>query len=623
MKATGRCSLEGLLVTLGHEIPSRESLSVVDVSVTREDYISELSGNGVNDQHANAAACLNASGWDVRVASLDNAATAISRHGDYAPIFLPWTILQPAGEALVSLMVSGGLLAYGWRQNGPPVALAIRGEGAPSPRTDKMPPYVRQVFIGGPTRTLVILERTIDNSLSGSPSLTTTKLRGIDQWLVDQAFVAAAAIWHAYVHPRRSQAFLGHHFEPCRQQDDVYSRNDFAGGKFGWCWSVDIARVLAVRSPETDEQHGPDNFGDAAYTALRYPRKGGQILDPELDGGPLDNDEELRGIRNSFGSDDAGTCCNSHFDTQASAPLVVGVHLVNGFLEDVVNMYIGHTFPAAGRKYPHQMPSRLQPPTYLSDAGHVLLDAPNWQVLEPVRQFMATRHTTAGHFYNGPDQIIFSNVSPTSVPYWPVWCVRIDPIAVPVSRWAFVTAPLAVAESLVRYVTYPMAFAALSFRTIGASGGDREYKHGGGMLLMRTQWKRVWREPLEGSLGVDSAVVTPSSYCIEHLIKLGCIASADLVDMTKPGYMAFKEPRYSAQFPTAIAMIQATDAWRKMTTANLHPLRTSSTDDSIPVRLSHAIRILTDQNIRNQVSFVLLRRTTDEGPSKAQRRIAE
>ncbi|KAF5639521.1 uncharacterized protein FTJAE_4859 [Fusarium tjaetaba] len=30
MKATGMCSLEGLLVTLGHEIPSRESPSVVD-----------------------------------------------------------------------------------------------------------------------------------------------------------------------------------------------------------------------------------------------------------------------------------------------------------------------------------------------------------------------------------------------------------------------------------------------------------------------------------------------------------------------------------------------------------------------------------------------------------------
>lgn len=61
--------------------------------------------------------------------------------------------------------------------------------------------------------------------------------------------------------------------------------------------------------------------------------------------------------------------------------------------------------------------------------------------------------------------------SPTSppafVPYWPARRVRIDPIAVPLSRWAFVTAPLAVTESLVRYVTYPMAFAALSFRTIG------------------------------------------------------------------------------------------------------------------------------------------------------------
>ncbi|KAF5597409.1 hypothetical protein FPANT_4097 [Fusarium pseudoanthophilum] len=50
MKATGMCSLKGLLDTLGNEIPSRECPSVVNVSVTREDYISELSGNGVNDE---------------------------------------------------------------------------------------------------------------------------------------------------------------------------------------------------------------------------------------------------------------------------------------------------------------------------------------------------------------------------------------------------------------------------------------------------------------------------------------------------------------------------------------------------------------------------------------------
>jgi hypothetical protein len=49
------------------------------------------------------------------------------------------------------------------------------------------------------------------------------------------------------------------------------------------------------------------------------------------------------------------------------------------------------------------MPSRLQPPTYLSDAGHALLNAQNWQVLEPVRLFMATRHTKAGPSYDGPD----------------------------------------------------------------------------------------------------------------------------------------------------------------------------------------------------------------------------
>jgi hypothetical protein len=51
MKATGMSSLEGLLYTLGNEIQSCESTSVVNVSVTREDYISELSGNGANDEH--------------------------------------------------------------------------------------------------------------------------------------------------------------------------------------------------------------------------------------------------------------------------------------------------------------------------------------------------------------------------------------------------------------------------------------------------------------------------------------------------------------------------------------------------------------------------------------------
>ncbi|KAF5597408.1 hypothetical protein FPANT_4096 [Fusarium pseudoanthophilum] len=192
---------------------------------------------------------------------------------------------------------------------------------------------------------------------------------------------------------------------------------------------MDIARVLAVRSHETDERHRPGSFDDAAYTALRYLREGGQISDLELDGGPLvrhshrdyqrrgcaefrsclekhaqpvsvswlhgwDKDEELHGIPNIFGFDDAGTFCNSQFDTRASAPLVVGVHLVNVTLPQESNL---------NTTYRCQGFLRLQPPTYLSDAGHALLNAPNWKVLEPVRQFMATRHTTAGHSYDGPD----------------------------------------------------------------------------------------------------------------------------------------------------------------------------------------------------------------------------
>ncbi|KAF5694048.1 hypothetical protein FDENT_1352 [Fusarium denticulatum] len=50
MKATGMCSLECLLGTLGNALPSRDSPCVVIVSVSREDYISQLSGDGVNDE---------------------------------------------------------------------------------------------------------------------------------------------------------------------------------------------------------------------------------------------------------------------------------------------------------------------------------------------------------------------------------------------------------------------------------------------------------------------------------------------------------------------------------------------------------------------------------------------
>ncbi|KAF5682132.1 hypothetical protein FCIRC_5178 [Fusarium circinatum] len=50
MKARGMCSLESLLGNLDNALTSRESHSVVNVSVAREDYISELSGDGVNDE---------------------------------------------------------------------------------------------------------------------------------------------------------------------------------------------------------------------------------------------------------------------------------------------------------------------------------------------------------------------------------------------------------------------------------------------------------------------------------------------------------------------------------------------------------------------------------------------
>ncbi|KAF4490471.1 hypothetical protein FAGAP_10753 [Fusarium agapanthi] len=122
------------------------------------------------------------------------------------------------------------------------------------------------------------------------------------------------------------------------------------------------------------------------------------------------SDEELRGFRNSFGFDDAGTFCVPEFNTRASAPLVAGVYLVNvtlpresnfnltnrrlHLLKYVANMHIAHTFTAAGRKLWSVTPTSL-------DAGRSLLNAPNWQVLEPVRQFKVTRHTTADHSYNG------------------------------------------------------------------------------------------------------------------------------------------------------------------------------------------------------------------------------
>ncbi|KAF5639520.1 uncharacterized protein FTJAE_4858 [Fusarium tjaetaba] len=247
-----------------------------------------------------------------------------------------------------------------------------------------MPSYVRQLFIGGSTRTLVICERTTDNSLSGGPSLTTTKLRAIDQWLVDQVLLPPSGMPKStHVGVRRFWANISSPVDSrmmCTAETTL--------GNFGWCWSMDIARVLAVRSPETDEQHRPGSFDDAAYTALRYLREGGQISDPELNGGPRvrhsstrwasggmspsvavssfellvtkhrdyqrrgcaefrscldqhaqpvsvfwlhgwDKDEELRGIRNSFGLDDAGSFCNSQFNTRTSAPLVAGAHLVN------------------------------------------------------------------------------------------------------------------------------------------------------------------------------------------------------------------------------------------------------------------------------------------------------
>ncbi|KAF5682133.1 hypothetical protein FCIRC_5179 [Fusarium circinatum] len=78
------------------------------------------------------------------------------------------------------------------------------------------------------------------------------------------------------------------------------------------------------------------------------------------------SDKELRGFRNSFCFDDAGTFRIPEFNTRASAPLVAGVYLVNvtlpresnlnltsrrlHLLKYVANMHIAHAFTAAGRK---------------------------------------------------------------------------------------------------------------------------------------------------------------------------------------------------------------------------------------------------------------------------------
>ncbi|KAF5972274.1 hypothetical protein FBULB1_8799 [Fusarium bulbicola] len=365
------------------------------------------------------AACLNVSGWDVRVASLANSVTAIDRHDDYAPVFLPWTMPQSVGEALVSLMVPGGPVHIVGAKTTPLLRLQSGAKACPPLALNTMPFYVRQLFLGGSTRTLVIRERTTGSWLFGGAMPTSTHIAarqfwvtisspvdsrlctaettlleatlvGVCQWTLPRqtsdtdpapptirstlhrdAFARAgnfrmpnsmAARWCATRRPSRRKG-------GCAQRGRVVfrtARNEvwtyWTAQHQGFSAWVPLEAIMArIIDPATANDEDLLSFSRACINTLSPSLYSNYTADNRWG-----SDEELRGFRNSFCFDDAGTFCISEFNTLASAPLVAGVYLVNvtlpresnfnltnrrlHLLKYVANMHIAHAFTAAGRK---------------------------------------------------------------------------------------------------------------------------------------------------------------------------------------------------------------------------------------------------------------------------------
>ncbi|KAF5579582.1 uncharacterized protein FSUBG_13588 [Fusarium subglutinans] len=227
---------------------------------------------------------------------------------------------------------------------------------------------------------------------TGSFAATVLHVIGIDEAENITASLQGC-LYHAHVNPSRSQAVLGHHFEPCRQQA-VHSGNYFAGGNFASTMRPTLhcdtfaragkfrilnsmaARWCATRRPSRRKgecaQRGRVVFRTARSEVRTSWTSQHQGFSAWI---RWDSAEELRGFRNSFGFDDAGALCILQFNSRASAPLVAGVYLVNltlpresnfnltnrrlRLLKYVTSMHIAHAFTAVGRKLWSVTPTSL------------------------------------------------------------------------------------------------------------------------------------------------------------------------------------------------------------------------------------------------------------------------
>ncbi|KAF5534419.1 hypothetical protein FMEXI_11320 [Fusarium mexicanum] len=438
MKARGMCSLESLLGNLDNALTSRESPSVVNVSVAREDYISELSGDGVNDElaepetfAAKVPVVKNTVFTDVTKRELQSIQHGVGsearRAGSFAATVLHVIGIDEAESITASLQgclfVSQLLCSQSKRL---PVLLPVSMVPVGSMPTSTHI-AARQFW--------VTISSPVDSRLfTAETTLLEATLGGVCQWTLprqtsdtDPAASTMRPALHCDIFARAGKFRIRNSMAACwcatrrtyrrkggcAQRGRVVFRTARNEVRTYWtaqhqgssAWVPLEAILASIIDPATANDEDLLSFARAWINTLSPSLYSNYTADNRWD-----SDEELCGFRNSFGFDDDGTFSIPEFNTRASAPLVAGVHLVNvtlpresnfnltnrrlHLLKYVANMHIPHAFTAAGRKLWSVTPTSL-------DAGRSLLDASNWQVLEPVRQFKATRHTTADHSYSG------------------------------------------------------------------------------------------------------------------------------------------------------------------------------------------------------------------------------
>ncbi|UPH33986.1 hypothetical protein 2 [Cordyceps chanhua alternavirus 1] len=173
-------------------------------------FTSRVAGARIALQKGALPSRLPSQGMDVRLTTIRDVMRDQRQWPQHTPVFIPASLSDEEGAALVSLLVNGGPGAYSWRYPGGVVDPGV------------MPAVTRWRWPGGTDRLLVVSESDRDwNVFFGGRALTHAALVGLENYyrgmwgdaIFDEGWRAAFALSGVYCEPRDIKLRVGRDFQ--------------------------------------------------------------------------------------------------------------------------------------------------------------------------------------------------------------------------------------------------------------------------------------------------------------------------------------------------------------------------------------------------------------------------